>query len=150
MPSDYDDVPEALPVDETPGWATAVGIPEDDYGTSVIPELVDRPPTHNESVLISGIPVQMGSTNVQEIWWNWKGDDGGYYPRLFVRFLDGSLYVYNNCPLETAVGMVETMSPGRYVWNVLRVGWPTDNGSAVRLIKGGGGRRKPQVVRLHR
>lgn len=148
----YDEeVPEAFPVDETPGWATATGVPVGEDGVPVIPELVDRPPSHNESVLISGIPITMASTNVQEIWWTWQDQAGGYFPKLFVRFLDGSLYVYKNCDLTTAVGMVETMSPGRYVHNVLMVGWPTSTGAAERLIKGQSrGRRKAQVVKLVR
>ncbi len=152
--ADYDDddmIPEAFPVDETPGWATVSGIPVDDNGVSVIPELVDRPPTHNESVLISGIPITMASSNVSEIWWTWQDEHGNYYPKLFVRFLDGSLYVYKDASLSVAVGMVETMSPGRYVWSVLRVGWPTETGAAERLIKGNSkGRKKAQGVRLVR
>lgn len=147
MMDDY--YPEASPVDETADWSTPTGFPVDDDGASLIPDLADRTPTHNESVLLSGIPVHMASSNVQEVWFAAIDRNGAYYPRLFVRFLDGSLYVYKNCPLDVAVGMVETMSPGRYVWNVLRPGWPTETGAAERLIKGTSrGRKKSQVVRL--
>lgn len=151
MAYDDDDIPEAFLIDETPGWATATATPVDAEGNSLIPELADRPPSHNESVLLSGIPITMASSNVQEIWWTFQDEHGGYFPKLFVRFLDGSLYVYKNASLSVAVGMVETMSPGRYVWGVLRVGWPTETGAAERLIKGQSrGRRKAQVVRLVR
>lgn len=142
------DIPVGLTVDETRAWDTPSGIPVDAYGVSLIPELRHRPPTHNESVLLSGIPVKMASSNVDEIFWNWQ-EHGKYFPKLFVKFLDGSLYVYKDCPLSVAADMVQSLSPGRYVHNVLRVGWPTADGSAERLIKGTSrGRKKPRVVRL--
>lgn len=123
-------------------------VPVDAAGKVLIPELVARAPTHNESILISGDTITMGSTNVAEIWWNWR------LPDLFVKFLNGSLYVYHQLPLLIAVGMVETASPGRFVWSVLRVGWPTSTGAAQCLIKGpsraGKGRPRAQVIRIVR
>lgn len=106
-------------------------------GEALIPELAGRTPTHNEQVLISGEPVAMASSNVGEIWWHWQAR------RLFVRFLDGSLYAYEGVGLAVAVGMVETDSPGRYVWNHLRDRFPYR-----RLAQGTGPRKPPQVVRL--
>jgi hypothetical protein len=117
------------------------GTPVDDDGTPLIPELGGRTPSHNEQVLISGSEVHLGSTNVKSIWWNWKEK------RLFVRFLDGSLYAYEGISLDVARGMLETDSPGRYVWNTLRAG-----GYSYRRLEGGsggGGKRKAQVIRRH-
>lgn len=122
--------------------------PVDSDGNSLIPDIRGRTPTHNEMVLISGDAISMASTNVQEIWWNWSENFINYNPKLWVRFLDGSLYVYNDVPLSVAVGMIQTASPGRYVWNVLRVGWPTPV-KAQRVVKGNHrNRKRPQVVRL--
>lgn len=124
-------------------------VPVDASGKSLIPGLAGRTPTHNESILIRGDTISMGSTNVKEIYWSWNGTGaGGAVPTLFVRFLDQSLYAYYDVPLSVALGMAMTPSPGRYVWNVLRVGWPTGGGRAVRLFKGSSrNRAKPQVVR---
>lgn len=142
------DIPEAIPVDDSAGWMIPTAKPADEFGGSPIPELANRDPTHNESVLLAGLPIHMASSNVMEIWYNWQGP----YPRLFVRFLDGSLYTYNDCSLTVATGMVETMSPGRYVWNVLRVNFPTKGegpGTYTQLVRGERkGKQKPQVVRL--
>ena len=151
-------IPEGQPILDSADWGTPSGIPVDAYGQSLIPELANRSPTHNESILIAGIPVAMGSTNVAEIWWHW-GTNGVYDPKLFVRFLSGALFSYNGpkASLSVASGMLETMSPGRYVWNVLRILWPvpsskgTGPGTYTELIPGQRkGRRKPQVVRLVR
>lgn len=147
--------PWAFPTDAIGQWDTPSAIPVDNQGNSLIPELAHRSPTHNESVLIARTPIAMASSNVDEIWWNW-GHDGVYDPKLFVRFLDGSLYSYNGpeASLSVAVGMVETMSPGRYVWNVLRTIWTvpdtrgTGPGTYTLLVKGTRKGRKPQVVRL--
>lgn len=137
-------IPLAIPIPD-PVSLIPAAVPQDAAGRSLIPELVGRSPTHNESILISGDTITMGSSNVKEIHWFWKG------PTLFVRFLDGSLYAYYNCPLNIAVGMVETASPGRYVWNILRPRWPTPT-AAQCLVKGpsraGKGRPKPQVIRI--
>lgn len=142
--------PEAKAVDETEAFGVPTARPLNDFGGNIIPELAARDPTHNESILLAGLPVHMGSTNVQEIWYNWQGE----FPKLFVRFLDGSLYSYNDCTLTMAVGMVETMSPGRYVWNVLRIEFPTKGSGSktyTPLVKGERkGKQKPQVVRLVR
>lgn len=160
MPREFDwsegmEPPTGFPVPISGAWDTPAGIPVDGQGNSLIPELENRSPTHNESVLIARTPVAMASTNVDEIWWNW-GHDGVYDPKLFVRFLDGSLYSYNGpkASLSVAVGMIETMSPGRYVWNVLRVLFPvpgargTGPDTYTPLIKGARKSRRPQVVRL--
>lgn len=138
----------AIAVADTFGLVPAA-VPVDDNGVSKIPELRGRAPTWNESILIGGDKITMASTNVEEIWWNWSEDLIHYNPKLWVKFLDGSLYVYNDVPLSVAVGMVQTASPGRYVWNVLRVGWPTPS-RAQRVYKGTSGRKRPQVVRLVR
>lgn len=135
-------IPTAFAVPDQSSLIPA-GLPVDALGNSLIPELRGRAPTHNESIIISGDTITMASTNVGEIWWNWRNQ------RLFVEFLDGSLYQYLDVPLSIVVKFIETASPGRYVWNVLRVGWPTP-GKAHRLRKGNGVRRKPQVVRLVR
>lgn len=124
-------------------------VPVDDHGVSKIPDFIGRSPTHNESILLSGDPISMGSTNVSEIHWTWSMDLVHYEPKLWVKFLDGSLYVYNDCPISIAVAMINTASPGRFVWNVLRVGWPTPV-KAQLVYKGTGGRKRPQVVRLVR
>lgn len=124
-------------------------VPVDENGVSKIPELVNRSPTHNESMLISGDPISMGSTNVEEVWWTWSMDFVRYDPKLWVKFLDGSVYVYNDCPLNIAVGMIQTASPGRYVHNVLMIGWPTPT-RAQRVSKGTGKRKRSQVVKLVR
>lgn len=129
-------IPTGVP-DATPHAGVPTGVPVDAAGHSLIPELADRPPTHNEQHLISGEPISMGSTNVAEIWWMWQER------RLFVRFLSGDLYSYDGVPLSVAVGMIETDSPGRYVWNKLRDLYPYR-----RLAKGSGPRARPQVVRL--
>lgn len=161
MPSVFDWVPgmgppTATPIEPTGAWDTPAGVPVDRFGNSLIPELAHRSPTHNESILIARMPVAMASSNVDEIWWNW-GAGETYDPKLFVRFLGGSLYSYNGplASLSVAVGMVETMSPGRYVWNVLRTLFPvpdskgTGPGTYTELVKGAkGAKRKPQVVRL--
>lgn len=138
----------AIAVADTFGLVPAA-VPVDDNGVSKIPELRGRAPTWNESILIGGDKITMASTNVEEIWWNWSEDLIHYNPKLWVKFLDGSLYVYKDVPLSVAVGMVQTASPGRYVWNVLRVGWPTPS-RAQRVYKGTSGRKRPQVVRLVR
>lgn len=116
------------------------GIPVDDQGNSLIPELAGRAPTHNESVLLSGESVAMASTNVGEIWYQWNGEKG---PTLWVRFLDGSLYRYWPVPLSVAVAFIETDSPGRFVWNRLRGVFDYE-----RVHGSTGPRKKPQVVRL--
>lgn len=109
-------------------------------GDDTIPELRGREPTHNERVLIGGEPIKAGSTNVDEFWWVWQER------RLYVRFLDGSLYAYDGVGLAVAVGMIETDSHGRYVWNVLRAdGYPYRKVAAAT-----GPRRAPRVVRLYR
>lgn len=128
-------VPTAETVDDDAMVPSAV--PVDDHGTVMIPELNGREPTHNEQQIISGEPISMASSNVQEIFWNWQNR------KLFVKFLSGDLYVYHDVPLSVVVGMVETPSAGRYVWNVLRDVYDFD-----RLEKGSGPRKKPQVVRL--
>lgn len=135
-------IPLAIPVPDLVSMIPAA-VPVDAFGKSLIPELAGRAATHNESIIISGDTITMASTNVAAIWWNWRNR------RLFVEFLDGSLYQYLDVPLSIVVKFVETASPGRYVWNVLRTGWPTPT-KAQRLRKGDGKRRKPQVVRLVR
>lgn len=139
-------VPLAIPLYSAPSLIPGA-VPVDANGVSKIPDLIGRSPTHNESILITGDAISMGSTNVSEIWWNWSEDMIHYNPKLWVKFLDGSLYVYHDVPLPIAVGMIQTASPGRYVWNVLRVGWPTPT-KAQRVHKGTSGRKRPQVVRL--
>lgn len=126
----------------------AAAIPLDSNGRSLIPELLNRPPTHNESELILGEVIHLGSTNVESMRWAWR-EPGRAAPALYLTFLDGSVYVYHDCPLSVAVGMVTTASPGRFVWNQLRPGWPTPV-RAERLVKGTRGRRSPQVVRAAR
>ena len=131
-------IPIGTPTGERSPTQVPTGVPVDDNGVPLIPELADRDPTRNELFLISGEPISMGSTNVQEIWWAWE------QRRLFVRFLDGSLYAYEGVSLAVAAAMIETDSPGRFVWNKLRDRYPY-----ARLVKGSGGSRaKPQVVRL--
>jgi hypothetical protein len=149
-----EDVPEATPVQNTGDWMTPSGVPLDASGNPLIPELRGRAPDHNENVVIAGFPITMASTNVQEIWWHW-GDGETYFPRLFVRFLSGALYSYNGCSLTTAVGMIQTMSPGRYVHNVLRIEFPTKGtgwGTYTPLVTPPKGTkpRKAQVVRLRK
>lgn len=140
-------VPKAIPINATPSLIPTA-VPVDPItGISLIPEFRTRTPTHNESMLLSGDPISMGSTNVMEIFWNWSEDFIHYNPKLWVRFLDGSLYVYHDVPIGVAVAMIQTASPGRFVWNVLRTGWPTPT-RAQRVYKGTGGRKRPQVVRL--
>jgi hypothetical protein len=113
-----------------------VATPLDAAGKNLIPELAGRAPTHNESVLLSGEVVSCGSTNVKEFWYHWKDQ------RLFVRFLNGSLYAYEAVPLSVALGMLETSSHGRYVWNKLRDVY------AYKMLEQGHVRNpKPQVVR---
>lgn len=129
-------IPTASPIGNDPTM-TPTAVPVDALGNSLIPELVGRLPTHNESELIAGETIHLGSTNVSSIFWNWRG------PRLFVEFLDGSLYAYEGVSLTTAGEMVATPSPGRFVWNKLRGLYPYR-----RVRKGTGGRRSPQVVRL--
>lgn len=95
--------------------------------------------SHNEQVLVAGEPIHLGSSNVGSVWYHWQAS------RLFVRFLDGSLYCYEAVPLEVAAGMIETDSPGRYVWTVLR-----GNGYAHKLLEKGTIRNpRPQVIRGH-
>lgn len=94
--------------------------------------------TPNEQIVSTGEPVYLGSTNVKQVWWFAEAE------RLFVEFLDGSLYSYEGVPLAIAVGMVETDSPGRYVWNVLR-----PNGYAYRRLVKGSAKAKPQVIRRY-
>ncbi len=97
----------------------------------------DRSLSHSEQVLVAGEPVHLGSSNVGSVWYNWQA------ARLFVKFLDGSLYCYESVPLGVAAGMIETDSPGRYVWTVLRGG-----GYAYRLLEKGTVRNpQPQVIR---
>lgn len=117
---------------------TATAIP-DTIPDSVpqIPELGGRTATHNEAYLISGGSVAAASSNVKEFWWKWDEQ------KLFVRFLDEALYAYSGVPLAVAVGMIETDSPGRYVWNVLRDRYPTH-----RVSGSVGKRARSQVVRL--
>jgi hypothetical protein len=161
MPKEFDwsegmEPPTGAAIDIPGPWDTPSAIPLDQNGDSLIPELANRNPTHNESVLIARTPIALSSSNVDEIWWNW-GSEGVYDPKLFVRFLGGSLYSYNGpkASLSVAVGMVETMSPGRYVWNVLRILFPVPDSKGTGpdtytcLIKGASkGKRKRQVVRL--
>ncbi len=116
-----------------------VGVPVDDRGNPLIPDLGGRNPTRNEAALIAGQEIHLGSTNVGAIWYAWEPR------RLFVRFLDGSVYSYESVPLDVAVGMVETDSPGRYVWNVLRA----NNYAYRRLAAGTKANPKPQVIRKH-
>lgn len=121
----------------SPNPDVPVGVPVDANGNALIPDLSGRAPTRNEAALIAGQEIHLGSTNVGAIWYAWEPR------RLFVRFLDGSLYAYENVPLDVAVGMVETDSPGRYVWNVLRA-----DAYAYRcLAKGTRKNPKPQVIR---
>ncbi len=125
----------------------AAAVPVDANGVSLIPELVNRAPTHNESELILGETIHLGSTNVSYMKWEWR-ESGRSAPALYLGFLDGSEYVYHDCSLTVAVGMLMTASPGRYVWNTMRPGWPTSTGAAQRIRGGTGRRRRPQVVRL--
>lgn len=125
----------------------AAAVPVDHNGVSLIPELVNRAPTHNESELILGEEIHLGSSNVGSMKWAWR-EPGRMQPALYLTFLDGSRYVYHDCSLTVAVGMVMTASPGRYVWNTLRPGWPTSTGAAQRLSGPTGRRRQRQVVRL--
>lgn len=127
-------IPTAAAVAGPLGIPSAV--PTDGNGNSLIPELRGRNPTHNEALIISGEPIAMASTNVSEIWWAWE------QRRLFVEFLDGSLYAYEGVGLDTVRDMVETASPGRYVWNYLRDRFP------YRRLQKGTQKRPPQVIRL--
>lgn len=110
--------------------------PLGDSGQALIPELAGRSPTHNESVLLSGETITVGSTNVKEFWYHWQAK------RLFIRFLNGSLYAYEQVPFSVAMGMLEAGSHGRFVWNKLRDIYPYR-----MLEKGAGGKTSPQVIR---
>lgn len=96
----------------------------------------------HEDWLLSGTWLHLGSSNVQAIRYDW--------PRrvLEVEFKgvdksgNGWFYNYFDISPEVAEGMVETDSPGRYVWNRLR-----DRYDYVRLTIGGGTSRQPTVVR---
>lgn len=136
------DAPTGAPIGPAP--FDDVGVPVDENGKSLIPELVGRDPTHNEKFLISGEALATASTNVQEFWWKW-GANGEYDPKLFVRFLDDSLYVYHGVDLTTAVGFIDTDSPGRFVWRRLRDHYAYDLLSLGNRYKAG--RKRPQVVR---
>lgn len=151
-------IPTGTPVPNSAGdYLTPSGVPVDQNGRILIPELTQRSPTHNESVMLAGDEVAMASTNVSDIWFRW-GHGEVYDPKLFTRFLDGSLYVYHGPPvsLSVAVAMVETSSPGRFVWNVLRILYPVPSaygsgpGRYECLVKGTKKKPKPQIVRLVR
>lgn len=130
--------PTATPVVADRGeFGVPTAAPVDDRGIALIPELAGRAPTHNESVILSGEPIATASTNVKEFWYMWQER------RLFVRFLDQSLYVYRGVPLAVVVRFLETDSHGRFVHNYLTNDYPYD-----RLAKGDGRRRPAQVLRL--
>jgi hypothetical protein len=136
-------IPTAQPVPESPSVNIPTAAPVRDDGAFQFPELAKRPPTRTESALLSGESIAMGSSNVDEIWFNGAAGAGPVGTgRLFVKFLDGSTYVYHDVPLAVAVGMVQTDSPGRYVWNKLR-----DVYRYELRARGTGQRRGPQVVR---
>lgn len=152
-------IPTATPVHTGhAGWNVPTAIPVDDAGNSLIPELCNRPPTHNESILIAGDTISMASSNVASFWWVW-GHGTVYEPKIFVEFLSGALYVYEgpDASLTLATDFVQTASPGRFIWNVMRRLWPvpTARGSGpgtYRQLKPaapGRRRRRPQVVRLY-
>jgi hypothetical protein len=107
-------------------------------GESDLPDL-GRPLTHNEVFLCSGQPLAMASTNVKEIWYNWRQS------RLFVTFLSGTFGYYDNVPLDLAVKFVETDSPGRFVDRYLK-----NNGQFPwhRVTQGTTKNPKPQRVTL--
>ena len=52
------------------------------------------------------------------------------FARLFVRFLNGSLYAYEAVSPETHAAFLAAPSKGRWVWDVLRAG-----GYAYTLVK---------------
>ena len=114
--------PEDFPYPET-------GIPIDQRtGVPLIPELVDRSPTDDEMKLVGGYEIPLTSSNVSSIQWRWGSGAGNPYydPRLFVRFNNGSLYQYTGVSLATALDMMHSPSPGRFVWQHLRDQYPTE------------------------
>jgi hypothetical protein len=61
---------------------------------------------------------------------------------LYVRFKDGSLYVYHGVNLDVAVAFLECDSPGRFVWSHLRGQYSYEKVGTLPA------RPKPNVVRL--
>lgn len=128
-------IPTAIPL-AADDSLIPVAAPLDAIGNALIPELAGRVPTHNESVVLSGETISLGSTNVKETWYHWQAR------RLFVRFLNGSLYCYEAVPFSVAVEFVESKSHGRFVWNRLR-----DVYAYQLLEKGRNSNPRPQVIR---
>jgi hypothetical protein len=117
---------------------------QDNYHNPPMAEFVDEEDvpaaielTHNEQFLVDGGVWHAGSTNVSSMSWDYKTKT------MTVEFLTGAVYEYYNVSLDVAVGMIETDSPGRYVWNVLR-----DRYAYKKVQDATGPRRPPQVVRL--
>lgn len=97
---------------------------------SVIPELSGRSASPDEQLLVDGAEIPLTSSNVSSIRWRWGEFDGTgkpfYDPRLFVSFLGGGSYQYTGVSLTTALDMMHSPSPGRFVWQKLRDQYPTE------------------------
>jgi hypothetical protein len=78
--------------------------------------LTDTQPllTPNEQIAVGGDWVQMASSNVDEI--RYLAADA----ILEVIFLNGYHYQYYRVPPQVFLDFLQTDSPGRFVWNVLR------------------------------
>lgn len=144
------------------------GGPVDQADTPYGPGDGPTPPTGswfspNEQVALNGAWVKLNSSNVDEI--RYVAQDKA----LEVRFLDkgkGSAhYRYLDVPASVFLRFLETDSPGRFVWNVLRAdGYryqrldasaTTEEPEGGEIIPGEGGPRKqrrllPEEVAAHR
>ncbi len=116
--------------------------PEPEPAAEAPPEV---PAELTDSWLLDGSWMDViGSSNVEKIKYDWDDQD------LWVGFLSGSIYVYNDVPPEVALEMSKTKSKGRFVWDFLRDVYSyhrmtTGNRPTPRMVP-----RNKNVVRIRR
>lgn len=101
----------------------------DDDDLPIAEEIDDEIPvaeslTHNEEELVNGSVIHMASSNVEAIMFLYdprRGSTGDLVVEFKGTHKKGNpVYIYFGVPLSVAVQMIETDSPGRFVWNKLR------------------------------
>lgn len=108
--------------------------------TSAPPTQVQPDEDEATKFLKSGSWLFVSSSNVHEWRYLWEDEV------LEVEFLSGSIYQYYGVSMDTARDFFNTLSPGRFVWHILRAqGYDYTLLSGVSTKKTG--RQKPNVIR---
>jgi hypothetical protein len=107
--------------------------------------------TPKEQFIYDGNTLTLVSSNVHQIRYE-RGDERANNTWLDVAFKDGSVYRFDDVPFNTVMQMVDSDSPGRFVWRWLREGVPPYkslyNGRLIGKLDLTKAERKPVVVHV--